>query len=81
MLPACGVVPFLGLCHYCGPLAFLSNDPVAVYFLYRAMFCRYWGGLNTLCSKKGRSVSRSVSKLTGWLAGVLAGWLLGLLVS
>ncbi|KAJ0412617.1 hypothetical protein ATCC90586_006984 [Pythium insidiosum] len=48
LVPPNGVLPFSGLVMYAAPLTYLYTDDVALYFVFREMYVRYWSRLNAI---------------------------------
>eukprot|EP01060_Flectonema_neradi_P018591 TRINITY_DN2545_c1_g1_i3.p1 TRINITY_DN2545_c1_g1~~TRINITY_DN2545_c1_g1_i3.p1 ORF type:complete len:507 (+),score=60.67 TRINITY_DN2545_c1_g1_i3:223-1743(+) len=48
--PPSGIIPADGLARLCAPLCFIFTNLVDVYFVLRAMYCRYWSKLYTISS-------------------------------
>ncbi|KXJ68533.1 hypothetical protein RP20_CCG002864 [Aedes albopictus] len=46
--PACGFVPFHGICMLAAPFCYLYDNPVALYFTFRAFYVRYCHRLTTI---------------------------------
>eukprot|EP01059_Diplonema_ambulator_P002537 TRINITY_DN12161_c0_g1_i1.p1 TRINITY_DN12161_c0_g1~~TRINITY_DN12161_c0_g1_i1.p1 ORF type:complete len:540 (+),score=219.12 TRINITY_DN12161_c0_g1_i1:51-1670(+) len=57
--PPSGIIPYQGLAALCAPLCFIFTDVSEVYFMFRAMFCRYWVKLQTLSSKPDSIITLS----------------------
>lgn len=39
--PPCGIVPFHGICMFAAPFCYLFDEPVPLYFTFRAFYIRY----------------------------------------
>lgn len=48
--PPCGVVPFKKFSSWFVPIGFLSNNKEDCYYVFRAMYCKYFCYLNTISS-------------------------------
>ncbi|XP_050421069.1 TBC1 domain family member 19 [Adelges cooleyi] len=48
--PPNGIVPFHGFTMYASPVCYLYNDPVPMYFTFRAFYMRYWFRLHEISS-------------------------------
>ncbi|XP_058814857.1 TBC1 domain family member 19 isoform X2 [Topomyia yanbarensis] len=46
--PACGFVPFHGICMLAAPFCYLYDNPVSLYFTFRAFYVRYCHRLTTI---------------------------------
>ncbi|XP_055639366.1 TBC1 domain family member 19 isoform X2 [Toxorhynchites rutilus septentrionalis] len=46
--PACGFVPFHGICMLAAPFCYLYDNPVSLYFTFRAFYIRYCHRLTTI---------------------------------
>lgn len=46
--PPSGVVPFHGICMFAAPFAYLYDNPVQLYFTFRAFYIRYCHRLTTI---------------------------------
>lgn len=53
MAPPSGVLPFAGLVAYSAPLCYVFREREPIFFLFRAMWARYWCRLNTMSSAPG----------------------------
>ncbi|VVC38302.1 Rab-GTPase-TBC domain [Cinara cedri] len=48
--PSNGIIPFHGFTMYAAPVCYLFNDPVPLYFTFRAFYQRYWFRLHKISS-------------------------------
>ncbi|KAL3932936.1 MAG: hypothetical protein SGPRY_000500 [Prymnesium sp.] len=51
--PPCGVPPFRGQSQYAFPLCFVYAQPQQIYFVFRALWLRYWHKLHSFNSEPG----------------------------
>lgn len=49
--PPCGVVPYRGMSTYAAPLCYLLRAQAQLYFVFRAMYARYWCRVSCLRSQ------------------------------
>ena len=73
-VPPSGVQPFCGFVRYAAPLAFLYEEEEELYFVLRAMWCRYWCKLNAIRSDGDclPAVYRTFERLLGDVHPALA---------
>ncbi|XP_073995984.1 TBC1 domain family member 19 isoform X2 [Rhodnius prolixus] len=48
--PPSGVIPFHGFTMYATPICYLYDDPIQLYFVFRAFYMRYWFRLHEVSS-------------------------------
>ncbi|XP_022169785.1 TBC1 domain family member 19 [Myzus persicae] len=48
--PPNGIIPFHGFTMYAAPVCYLFNDPVPLYYTFRAFYLRYWFRLHVISS-------------------------------
>ncbi|GLI64671.1 hypothetical protein VaNZ11_008023 [Volvox africanus] len=46
--PASGVMPFRGISLLAAPLCYMYDNPASSYYMFRALYCRYWSKLHSL---------------------------------
>ncbi|XP_072384217.1 TBC1 domain family member 19 [Diabrotica undecimpunctata] len=49
VFPPSGVIPFHGFSMYAAPFCYIYDDPVHLYFSFRAFYLRYWHRLHRVC--------------------------------
>ncbi|XP_044749874.1 TBC1 domain family member 19 [Coccinella septempunctata] len=49
IFPPSGVIPFHGFTMYAAPFCYLYEDPVQLYFTFRAFYLRFWHRLHRVC--------------------------------
>ncbi|CAG9856850.1 unnamed protein product [Phyllotreta striolata] len=57
VFPPSGVIPFHGFSMYAAPFCYLYDDPVELYFSFRAFYLRYWHRLHRVCGSPQGVVS------------------------
>jgi hypothetical protein len=55
--PPCGVIPIKSFSKYVAPLGFLSSNKEDCYYIFRAMYCKYWCYLTSISSHPQSIVS------------------------
>ncbi|XP_074025969.1 TBC1 domain family member 19 isoform X2 [Leptinotarsa decemlineata] len=57
VFPPSGVIPFHGFTMYAAPFCYLYENPVELYFVFRAFYLRYWHRLHRVCANSQGVVS------------------------
>ncbi|XP_017783128.1 PREDICTED: TBC1 domain family member 19 [Nicrophorus vespilloides] len=55
--PPSGVIPFHGFTMYAAPICYLFQDPLKLYYVFRAFYLRYWHRLHRVCGHEQGIVS------------------------
>lgn len=55
--PPCGVLPCLKFSSYFGPLSYISDKKEECYYIFRALYCKYFCYLNTISSHNQSIIS------------------------
>ncbi|XP_056648673.1 TBC1 domain family member 19 [Diorhabda sublineata] len=57
VFPPSGVIPFHGFSMYAAPFCYIYDNPVDLYFSFRAFYLRYWHRLHRVCGNSQGIVS------------------------
>ncbi|XP_018579014.1 TBC1 domain family member 19 [Anoplophora glabripennis] len=57
VFPPSGVIPFHGFTMYAAPFCYLFENPIELYFVFRAFYLRYWHKLHRVCASSQGIVS------------------------
>ncbi|KAG5867498.1 hypothetical protein JTB14_015973 [Gonioctena quinquepunctata] len=57
VFPPSGVIPFHGFTMYAAPFCYVFENPVELYFVFRAFYLRYWHRLHRVCANSQGIIS------------------------